>query len=203
MIGGVHLASAGPSRSWWVESLFRCDKCHRLNIGSVLHGSGPSRTDTANLMAFWAKNPPTNWSPAFIKGQDYPDVPESVATPATEAHRCRSIDALMSSILMARSVIEAVAKDNGIDDGSLYYKIDQLHTKGLVDEFAKETAHTIRVFGNDMAHGDFSEPVDTVDADSILDFMDLILQSVYQSRAKLRRLREAAAARAAARESNS
>ncbi len=105
----------------------------------------------------------------------------------------------MSAILMARSVIESVAKDNDIDQGNLYQKIDKLHEKGLIEEFAKETAHAIRVFGNDMAHGDFSVPVDEVDADGILDFMDLILHSVYQSRAKLQRLKDAAAARTAAR----
>ncbi|MFE4080331.1 DUF4145 domain-containing protein [Paenarthrobacter sp. YIM B13468] len=108
-------------------------------------------------MNFWSKNPPTHWSPPYLKGQDYQDVPESVAIPASEAHRRRSIDALMSTILMARSVIESVAKDNGIENGNLYQKIDKLHETGLIDEFTKETAHTIRVFGNDMAHGDLSE----------------------------------------------
>lgn len=140
----------------------------------------------------------TDWVPAFVQGQDYPDVPSHVATPASEAHRCRSINALMSSILMARAVIEAVAKDNGIKTGSLFAEIDAMHTAGLIDVFAKETAHTIRVFGNDMAHGDFTVAVDETDADGVLTFMDYILHGVYQSKAKLQRLKDSAAARAAA-----
>lgn len=99
---------------------------------------------------------------------------------------------------MARAVIESVAKDNGITDGSLFHKIDKMHEAKLIGEFAKDTAHTVRVFGNDMAHGDFTIPVDATDAEAVLTFMDLILQDVYQSKAKLQRLKDAAAARLAA-----
>ncbi len=104
----------------------------------------------------------------------------------------------MSSILMARAVIESVAKDHGITTGTLYKKIDAMHAAGLIDAFAKETAHTVRVFGNDMAHGDFTVKVDATDADGVLTFMDYILHGVYQSKAQLQRLKDSAAARAVA-----
>jgi hypothetical protein len=39
---------------------------------------------------------------------------------------------------------DAAAKDHGIDSGSLFKKIDALHTKGLIAEFARRTAHTVR-----------------------------------------------------------
>ncbi|TLM83831.1 DUF4145 domain-containing protein [Pseudarthrobacter sp. NamE5] len=54
----------------------------------------------------------------------------------------------MSAILMARSVIEAVAKDHEITSGSLFKKIDAMHEKGLISAFAQKTAHAIRTFGN-------------------------------------------------------
>jgi hypothetical protein len=109
----------------------------------------------------------------------------------------------MSAILMARAVIESVAKDQGITTGSLFNKIDAMHDAGHIDAFAKETAHTIRVFGNDMAHGDFTVAVDAADADGVLTFMDLLLYGVYQSKAQLQRLKDSAAARAAAQGGNS
>jgi hypothetical protein len=60
---------------------------------------------------------------------------------------------------------KAVAKDHGIDSGSLFKKTDALHSKGLIAEFARRTAHTVLTFGNDMAHGDFTVDVDQEDAE--------------------------------------
>lgn len=102
----------------------------------------------------------------------------------------------MAAILMARSVIEAVAKDKGIERGSLVVKIDKLHEENIIKDFTKETAHVIRAFGNDMAHGDFSVEVDKEDCDAVLDFMDLILREVYQDPAKLAALKANQEARA-------
>jgi hypothetical protein len=149
----------------------------------------------AQATAFWDRTEADYWEPAFVEGQDFPDVPEHVAKAGSEAHKCLSINADMSAILMARSVIEAVAKDHGIESGTLYKKIDALHGKGLITDFAKETAHTIRTFGNDMAHGDFTVDVDSDDAKGVLTFMDYILREVYQAPAELQRLRDVADAR--------
>lgn len=185
---------------WIVESAFKCDACGRLNIGTRRLQSGVQGFATPETnRSFWDRNTSTTeWTPTLVRGQSFPDVPTHVATPASEAHRCRSIGALMSAILMARAVIESVAKDNGITSGSLFNKIDAMHAAGLIDLFAKETAHTVRVFGNDMAHGDFTVAVDEADADGVLTFMDYILHGVYQSKAQLQRLKDSAAARAGA-----
>ncbi|VXB24146.1 conserved hypothetical protein [Arthrobacter sp. 9V] len=186
----------------WNESSFRCDNCGRLNVGGLRRPQRPTTAgDVGNNVNFWSQNDPSDWAPRYVQGQDFPDVPDVVGIPASEAHKCRSIDALMSSILMARAVIESVAKENGITTGSLYNKIEAMFTAGLINQFAKDTANTVRVFGNDMAHGDFTVPVDAEDADGVLTFMDLILHDVYQSKAKLQRLKDAADARTAARNS--
>jgi hypothetical protein len=42
---------------------------------------------------------------------------------------CTSVSAHMAAILMTRSVIEAVAKDNGIDCGGLFKKIDAIRAR--------------------------------------------------------------------------
>lgn len=179
-----------------IECTFRCDRCKRLNLGGLETSSLPMNMHMDNYVtAFWESEQPSYWLPAYVEGQDYPDVPEHVAKPASEAHSCHSISADMSAILMARSVIEAVAKDQGIKSGSLFNKIDGLRDKGLINDFAKTTAHTIRTFGNDMAHGDFTVEVDSADAAGVLTFMDYILREVYQAPAELQRLQNAATAR--------
>ncbi|MFS2087737.1 DUF4145 domain-containing protein [Paenarthrobacter nicotinovorans] len=198
--GGGHWTSDSyGSPTGWFEGTFKCDSCLRLNIGTLYGQDRPTTPgDIGQTRNFWDRYLPTEWAPSFVKGQRYPDVPDHVARPASEAHKCRSINALMSSILMARAVIESVAKDHGITSGTLFRKIDGMHEAGLIDAFAKETAHTIRVFGNDMAHGDFTVDVDAADADGVLTFLDYILHGVYQSKAQLQRLKDSAAARAAA-----
>lgn len=197
--GGHWTPDSVGSPTGWYDSAFKCDSCQRLNIGTTHNGQHPTHpSDTGQTRNWWDQNQPDEWSPSFVKGQHYPDVPDHVARPASEAHKCRSINALMSSILMARAVIESIAKDHGITAGNLFKKIDAMHGAGLIDAFAKETAHTIRVFGNDMAHGDFTVDVDASDADGVLTFLDHIIRGVYQSKAELQRLKDSAAARAAA-----
>lgn len=199
-----HMTSIGPAvtaeyasgAAHIIENPFRCDNCHGLNIGGARVLSLPMNTGREDAMgAYWHTQEPDFWHPQFVQGQDYPDVPEHVERPASEAHMCMSVSAHMSAILMARSVIEAVAKDHGIDSGSLFKKIDAMHSKDLITEFAKKTAHTIRTFGNDMAHGDFTVEVDAADAKGVLTFMDYILREVYQAPAELQRLQDAAEAR--------
>jgi hypothetical protein len=195
-LGPATTAELGSSRRYIIENPFRCDNCHGLNIGGVEAYELPLNHQHEGQMAqFWHSQEAGYWHPKFVEGQDFPDVPEHVERPASEAHMCMSVSAHMSAILMARSVIEAVAKDNGIDSGSLFKKIDAMHGKGLITEFAKKTAHAIRTFGNDMAHGDFTVEVDAADAKGVITFMDYILREVYQAPAELQRLQDAADAR--------
>lgn len=198
-VGGATVADSIPSGRYRIEGTFRCDACQRFNIGELGFRSKPQNVEHETYAArFWAEQDPEKWYPAFVAGQDYPDVPPHVARAASEAHMCRSVAADMSAILMARAVIEAVAKDHGIDSGSLFKKIDAMHGQGLIAEFARKTAHTIRTFGNDMAHGDFTVEVDVQDAKAVLTFMDYILREVYQAPAELQRLQDAADARKSA-----
>ena len=187
------------SNGFVLESAFRCDACLRLNIGNVWYPTVPSywATNRDVVVDFWDSRSPSEWLPGFVEGQDFPDVPAHIAEPASEAHKTFSIGAIRSAVLMARSVIEAVAKDHGIDKGPLVKKIDELSAKDLIKDFTKDTAHVIRAFGNDMAHGDFSVPLDSEDAEGVLEFMDLLLREVYQDPAKLKALKSKADARKA------
>ncbi|WP_224049612.1 DUF4145 domain-containing protein [Arthrobacter sp. NicSoilB4] len=124
-----------------------------------------------------------------MNGKNFPDVPEHIASAADEAYRCRSINALRGAILLARGVVEATAKERGIDKGMLHAKIEALHAEGDIRGFTKEAAHELRYLGNDMAHGDFVNDVDADDADEVLDVMTEILSEVYQGPARVNRMK--------------
>jgi Domain of unknown function (DUF4145) len=134
--------------------------------------------------------------PVAAPGKDFPDVPEQIAAAAGEAHRCLSFNASRAAIAMGRAVIEATAKDKGITDGKLQTKIDSLYKRGHIREHIKEAAHELRHFGNEVAHGDLAaEPISDEDAAEMIGLMDEVLVEVYQSPARVRRLRESREAR--------
>lgn len=84
-----------------------------------------------------------SWLPHRRSGREYSHVPEHIAQAASGAHQCQSVQTDRAAILMARSVIEATAKDAGINSGNLAAKIDEMHKQGLVCELVKDTAHEI------------------------------------------------------------
>lgn len=195
----THMTSFGDgvfASSWpdglRVESAFRCDECDCLSTARYM-GTGndvPSSVSASSMAAFWATRNPETWAPRYIEGQDFPDVPTHIAQAAGEAHKSASIGNRMSAILMARTVIEATAKDQEILKGTLEAKIDKMRDQGLVRPHIAEEAHEVRHFGNDMAHGDINEPVDDDDVSEVLALMDEVLNEVYQSHARLAKVRD-------------
>jgi hypothetical protein len=113
------------------------------------------------------------------------------APAASEAHACQSIGAHRAAVMLARAVIEATAKAKQISNGTLYNKIEKMHEHGFLSELVRDQAHEVRHLGNDMAHGDFVEPVSAEEADEILDLMAEVLHTVFEMPAQLLRRKEA------------
>jgi hypothetical protein len=131
-------------------------------------------------------------SPAFD------DVPEHIASAASEAHRCWSIQAYRGATALARAVIEASAKEKGITKGQLFEKIEKLEAEGHVRAHIREAAHEVRHLGNEVAHGDFVDPIEPEEAEEVLALMAEVLQEVFQSPARVARVKAAREAKKAA-----
>lgn len=170
-----------------IEAAFTCDNCRKLSIGS---GTGAEREGAiqAKSLAWWDGRP-ISWTPEVVGGKDFPDVPEHIASAADEVYKCRSTNALRAAILLARGVVEATAKERGIDKGTLHAKIEALFSRGDIRGFTRDAAHELRFLGNDMAHGDFVNDVDSDDADAVLDVMTEMLSEVYQGPARVNRMK--------------
>lgn len=193
-------------------AMFRCDNCGYGTVGQMaypknsLPGTYQGRTfTTANIdsaIVTWIKekmdapDAPITWLPQHVLGRSFDDVPEHISDAASEAYSCHSIGAYRAAILMARSVVEAVAKDQGVTQGNLVGKIDTLAAKQLIRPLIQQSAHEIRHLGNDMAHGDFVEPTSSEDSDDMLDFMSVILAEVYQLPAQVNARKSTREARA-------
>jgi hypothetical protein len=171
-----------------VMGCFRCDNCQAPSIAkaSGLPGNQDSLTWlTRKKKKDWLPQPPR-----VIPVKVFADVPAAIAAAASEAYKCRqACNASRAAIILARSVIEATAKDKGITNGLLTSKINQLYDQRLIRPDVRDGAHEIRHFGNDMAHGDFVQDVSLEEADLVLALMEAVLTDVYQSSAQVARAR--------------
>lgn len=175
-----------------IFALFSCDYCNAGSMAMVTVGSselGGYDNELDHLLGIQERE--LQWLPSRGTPQPYDDVPDHIASAASEAHQCRSIHANRAAVLMARAVVEATAKEKDVTKGPLSEKIDALHKQGLVRELVKDQAHEIRHLGNDMAHGDFVDPVTDEEADETLTLMAEVLEEVFQAPARLERVRQA------------
>lgn len=165
---------------------FSCDECGYLSLGfleQTVHWAGGK--NTSEILE--AGGIYIAWEPPALSGGSFPDVPPAISAATQEAYACFQINAHRAAVLLARSVIEATAKEKGITSGTLVQKIDRLHADDHIREHIKDAAHEIRHLGNDMAHGDFINDVEPEEANEILGLMSEVLQEVFQSPARVAR----------------
>lgn len=176
-----------------VQAAYICPNCHRMNIATESEDGftpSPGRAPKEKAQD-WEWGQSASWIPKRGASRDFPDVPEQIAGAATEATLCWSMGAYRAVGSLARAVIEATAKDKEAAGGHLAARIDALASAGYIREHTKEQAHEIRHFGNDMAHGDFASPVEEEEAAELIELMSEVLNEVYQSPARLERVRQA------------
>lgn len=92
---------------------------------------------------------------------------------------------------MARAVLEATAKDKGAPPkANLVEKIEHLKEEELLTKPVYSFAHSLRLAGNDMAHGDFDVEVTPEYATKLLQLMDAVLNAVYTEEALAEEMEE-------------
>lgn len=169
------------------EAVYQCPNCDRLNLASEYSDSatGSGRNGDTNDADRHHWYTPT-WLPRHQEVREFRDVPPHIAQAASEATLCLSVGAYRAVGSLARAVIEATAKEKKVGQGQkLAAKIDALHEADHIRKHTKEQAHEIRHFGNDMAHGDFVDPVTKEEAEEVIELMAELLDKVYRSPARL------------------
>lgn len=176
----------------WVAIAATCDNCGRLSVGMGAYQGSSSyygSVDSSYYAPAFDRITSPQWWPRVGVAPQVEDVPDHIARAARQAHSSASIGNNMAAILMARTVIEATAKDKGITTGNLATKIDALRDEHFIRPAIAEQAHEVRFAGNDMAHGDINVEPTAVDAEEILALMSEVLREVFQGPAALQRIR--------------
>lgn len=172
----------------YAQGAAKCDNCGRASLG-VSSAAYTGSIGKASEYLTKAADDTIAWYPRIGSSPEFPDVPDQIARAAKEAHSAFSISAFMAAILMARTVVEATAKEKGVTKGNLLAKIDELAKQSIIRNDTKDAAHEIRHLGNDMAHGDIADLPDPDDVADVLALMDEVLNEVFQGPAKTARLR--------------
>lgn len=190
---GLHVIAPPIGYGATKQAVYKCPNCDRLNLATEFDEHSTQTTqvltsvDAANSAEWYAPD----WLPRHEEVREFEDVPEHIALAASEATLCLSVGAYRAVGSLARAVIEATAKDKKADGKDLAKRIDALRAGDHIREHTKEQAHEVRHFGNDMAHGDFVEPVTKEDAEEVILLMSEVLEEVYQSPARLERVKAA------------
>jgi hypothetical protein len=171
---------------------FKCDNCGALSIATTQR-SNNSSSARIDPTAFIDQVATPEWYPIRAIGKDFPDVPQHIAEAASEAYKCLGVSAFRAAVQLARSVVEATAKEKGITQGTLISKIDELFNQRLIREHVRDGAHEIRYLGNEMAHGDFIDAVTSEETDLVLILMSEILEEIFQSPARVAKAQTARA----------
>ncbi|WP_175558485.1 DUF4145 domain-containing protein [Arthrobacter sp. ok362] len=166
-----------------VQSAFACAACGLISLGAtdLIPGMPAYGSKVSESMAehFWGQVGVDRWLPGNT-GPMIQNLPPAVEIASADAYRSYKAGIYTAAVLMARTTIEATAKDHKITGGNLVEKIKKMLEEGLILESTKRAADAIRHLGNDMAHGDLSVSVGQDMARDVVELMQLILREVYE-----------------------
>ena len=171
------------------DAAYRCDnaKCGRYSVASWYSSYDP--TDSYRSGEPEDYDHRVLWSPPPARRPEYPDVPARIAGAAREAWLAHAHGAQIAACAVARSVVESAAKSLGVTVFGIEAKIDALAEKRLIWGDLVESAHVVRQFGNDAAHGDLIDPPSDAEARDVLEIMDELLHQLFSTPARSKRLR--------------
>jgi hypothetical protein len=85
-----------------------------------------------------------------------------------------------ASVVMSASAIDAMLKEHGLVEGSLYKRIDEAVGTGVLTKRMAEWAHRVRLDANNPRHADGAVPPTSADdAQRAFDFAEALSEYLY------------------------
>lgn len=153
-------------------TLLSCTKCgspilvRQTNIGNMAEGD---KWDTPFVL----------FPPADLRVN--PSAPREIQTAFEEACACYRAQAFTASAIMCRKTLEGLCAVHGVDERNLASALKKMRDTGLIDERLFEWSDTLRVVGNEAAHG-VAISIAQPDAKDTLEFTNAILDYMFSFR---------------------
>ena len=176
-----------------LEGLDRCPQCGisapRLTLNTGVHTKGRSwgiyicATCFAGVMAESMPHSPnsrTDYVERLYPSGQY--VPEELPAAAKRflAQAISSIHAPDGAVMLLGSTVDAILKDKGFSQGSVYSRIDLAKAAHLLTEDMAEWAHSVRLGSNRPRHADADDAhVTNEEAAQALEYVQTLAQLLY------------------------
>ena len=161
--------SGAGGRTWYTYSCVTC--------GGVTLTVSPSVKD-AHITAMWPSSPA---------------VAEELPIRAKEflSQAVASVHAPAGAVMLTASAVDAMLKDKGLSEGSLYTRIEAAAKASLITQEMAAWAHEIRLEANDQRHADESAALPSdADARKVIEFANALAQFLYVLPARVERGRK-------------
>lgn len=113
-------------------------------------------------------------------------LPEKVKTFLQQA--IDSVFAPAGSVMLCASSVDAMLKDKGLTNGSLYSRIQLANEQGLLTDAMATWAHQVRLDANDQRHSDTEAALPTVeDAKQAIEFTQTLAEFLFVLPSKVSR----------------
>lgn len=114
----------------------------------------------------------------YDEGKRSKDIPEKARSFLEQA--ISSIHVPAGALMLAASSVDAMLKNKGYVDGSLYSRIDKAEKDHLVTSDMAKWAHRVRLDANDQRHADRDAPLPTEnDAKRAIAFTEALAQFLF------------------------
>lgn len=108
-------------------------------------------------------------------------VPEAIRRCFNEAQQCYFNHLHTAASVMCRRALDMTCEEQGLTNGGLKGRIDQLREKNIINEALHEWAHALREFGNEGAHV-YDPNISAADAQDALSLTKALVEYVYAMR---------------------
>jgi hypothetical protein len=149
------------------------------------------------VMALWSADRDGRYHdykvlPWPIRFEKYPDHwAEEIGRFWIQAKRNLKDENWDAAALMARSALQVALRDNKAQGEKLKKEIEDLAKKGILPPIMKEWSDNVRELGNDSAHPKPGQPpTDPQDAQDIINFLDFLLEYLYDLPHRIAKYRE-------------
>lgn len=183
-----HRPTSGSSEDGWV--VYQCSSCRDPVLFFATVGYAD---DYASQRAYINRWNPSSSRMFPTKGIALDDWPERAAQYMRQAHD--SLFAPDGAVMLAGSAVDAMLKDKGLSQGSVYKRIEEAVTANLLTPEMGEWAHAVRLAANSPRHADLDEPHATrEEAEATLEFVNALGQFLYVLPERIRKGKAAASA---------
>lgn len=112
-------------------------------------------------------------------------IPEKLSSLLSQAKN--SLVAPAGSVMLSASAIDAMLKERGLTEGSLYKRVDEAVKTHLITQDMAKWAHYVRLDANDQRHADVAATLPTIDdAKKCLDFALALAEVLFVLPARVR-----------------